>query len=223
MKKIDVSKATRVNYELPSKGRTLEYNGIYVTPKRLVNGNSKLVNILIFDLTAIASCLNCASCKATCYAVKAERQYVDTKIFRDTNLSMAKNDLYTLKLLIVKQLNNTKVTSVRIHSSGDFFSQYYIDFWSEIIALYPNIQFYAYTKVGKLLNFTQIETNKNFNLINSLIENKVLNYGSLDYCNELNKTYDTFICPATKKRSEVKCGKDCFYCITKKNVCFIQH
>jgi len=187
MEKINVSKSTRVNYLIPSKGRGLLYNGIYISPLRLVKGNSKLVNILIFDLTAVKSCLNCEDCKNTCYAVKAERIYTDTLIFRDTNLCMVKNDLPLLKELICKQLDKTKITSLRIHSSGDFLSQEYINFWSEIISLYPSIKFYAYTKVEQILDFSQIQTNTNFNLINSLIENKVLNYGSLEYCEDLKK------------------------------------
>lgn len=35
---------------------------------------------------------------------------------------------------------------VRIHVSGDFFSQAYFDAWAEVAALRPDIVFYAYTK-----------------------------------------------------------------------------
>lgn len=218
---IDVSKAFR-NYDEQTSTRSLEYNNIFINPKRLVRGNSKLVNILIFDLPAGKSCLNCSDCKDKCYAMKAQQQYVDTRILRDTNFFMYANNPELLKELIVEQLSGTKITTVRIHSSGDFFSQSYIEFWDEIIGMFPNIKFYAYTKVENLLNFSEIEKNDNFNLIRSLINGK-LNFGSLEYCKELKSVYGAYICPATKKGSDVKCGKECSYCISNKNVCFIEH
>lgn len=221
MQKIDVSKS-KTNYEIPSNGRTLLYNDIYVTPNRLVKGNSKLHNILIFDLTAVKSCLNNKDCKAKCYAVKAQRMYTDTMIFRETNLNMVKNDLNLLYGLLIAQLEKTKITSVRIHSSGDFLNQNYLNIWSEIIGMYPNINFYAYTKVDKILDFSNIVKHSNFNLISSLINGKI-NFGSVEYCEGLNKTHNTFICPVGYTSKTVKCGKECSYCITDKNVCFIQH
>ena len=223
MENINVSK-TKVNYLEPSHGRILLYNNIYITPNRLVKGNSKLHNILIFDLTAIKSCLNCKDCKDNCYAVKAQRMYNDTMIFRETNLNMVKNDLLLLKCLIIKQLDGTKINTVRIHSSGDFYNQNYVDMWNKVIERYPHINFYAYSKVEKILNFSDIVKHKNFNLITSFVNEKI-NFGKIDYCEKLNKDFNTFICPVgyTNKHKEFKCGKDCIYCVTEKNVCFVQH
>jgi len=136
--KIDVSKAFR-DYSEKTDVRTLFYNGLYFNPNRLVKGNSKLHNILIFDLPAVKSCLNCADCKDRCYAVKAEAQYTDTRIFRDTNFFMYANNSDLLKKLIIEQLSNTKCKTVRLHSSGDFFSQQYVNFWAEIIGMFPEI------------------------------------------------------------------------------------
>jgi hypothetical protein len=110
---------------------------------------------------------------------------------------------------------------VRIHSSGDFFSQAYINFWDEIIGMFPKIKFYVYTKVADILNFTSIQRNANFNLISSFIGGKV-NFGSIDYCNDLKRDYKAFICPVTSG-ADIKCGKECKYCVTKNNVCFVQH
>ena len=177
---------------------------------------------MIFDLPAVKSCLNCSSCASTCYAVKAQRQYTDTRIFRDTNLHIFLHDKELLFNLIVNQLKRTKSKTVRLHSSGDFFSQSYINFWDNIIGMFPDIKFYAYTKVEKFFDFSKIEQNKNFNLILSFIEGN-LNYGSIDYCNELNKKYNTFICPVTNGVKDIKCGKGCNYCIDNKNVCFVEH
>lgn len=213
--------STRIDYTIGSSNRNFNFEGFYITDKRLVKGNSKLYNILIFDLPAISTCLNCGDCKDKCYAMKAQRQYVDTRIFRDCNLALYNKSPEVLKNLIVNQLLKAKQTTVRIHSSGDFFNQGYIEFWSYIISMFPHINFYAYTKVDKILNFDSLNQLPNFNLITSIIDNK-LNFGSLEYCKELNSMYGTFICPATNYKN-VKCGKECSYCVTKKNVCFIQH
>jgi hypothetical protein len=43
-----------------------------------------------------------------------------------------------------KQFN--KIEKVRLHSSGDFFSQAYFDGWLNVARRFPNILFYCYTK-----------------------------------------------------------------------------
>ena len=224
---VDLSKTfekSNTDYSKVSIGRSFNFNGYYISPNRLVKGNSKLYNILIFDLPAVETCLNCNDCKTKCYALKAQRQYTDTRIFRSTNLALFNDSAIQLKYLIVNQLNSTKITTVRIHSSGDFFNQEYINFWEGIVYQFPNIKFYAYTKVAELLDFSKIESLPNFNLISSFVGEYQLNFGSLQYCEMLHTNHDTFICPATKS-SDIKfrCGLNCNYCVTKKNVCFVIH
>ena len=213
------------NFLEVSKSRTIPVvlldTQIYVTSKRMSSGNSKLVNILIFDLPAVKTCLNCSSCAETCYARKAQYQYKNTRVFRECNLELFTNSKEWLKDNLVKQLSKTKLTTVRLHSSGDFFNQDYIEFWAEIVAQFPNIKFYAYTKVEKILNFSKLESLENFNLILSFIDNK-LNYGSHEYCEQMKKDYNSFICPATAN-SDVLCGRECTFCVTKDNVVFPIH
>jgi hypothetical protein len=220
MNNFDLSRTFR-DYSKQTNTRELLFNYIYINKNRLVNGNSKLHNILIFDLPSVKTCLNCVDCKASCYAKKAEVQYVDTELYRTVNHELFLNNPSLLKELIVTQLSETKRTVVRIHSSGDFFSQSYIDFWNDIIGLFPHIKFYVYTKVESLLDFSVIKTNSNFNLISSFINGK-LNFGSIEYCNELKANHKSFICPVTSSKN-IKCGLECTYCITKNNVCFVQH
>lgn len=210
-----------------SKTRTKEVTllgvKIFVPKARMTKGNSKLVNILIFDVPAVKTCLNCSSCASTCYALKAQIQYKNTRTFREVNLELFKNDRTWLKQNIIDSLSRTKLTTVRLHSSGDFFSQDYIDFWSDIIALFPKINFYAYTKVEKVLNFDNIQSHKNFNLILSFVDGN-LNYGSREYCEGLKDKYNSFICPASgAKDSTTLCGRECTYCVTQKNVVFPIH
>ena len=210
--------STVTDYSKKSVTRTLEYVFGFITPKRLTNGNEKLHKVLVFDLPAVLSCPNCKDCKKTCYAVQAQEQYEDCRVFRNTNFYMAVCEKEKLQELIVAQLKRARTNVVRIHSSGDFFSQQYIDMWTAIMKQFPNKKFYAYTKVEKLFKFKKLS---NFNLITSFINGK-LNYGNIEYCNELKKHYNAFICPCGIDK-KVKCGIDCNYCVTNKNVCFLQH
>lgn len=192
------------------------------TMKVLQAGNKKLSrDILIFNLPPGKSCLNCKECYKTCYARKAYRQYPNVKISWNYNLELAKNDPDKLFNSIVNQLKSTKKDIIRIHSSGDFFSQGYIDLWEKIIKNFPNKKFYVYTKVNKLLDFSNIRKLNNFNLIKSFIDGH-LNYGSIDYCNKLVKNHGAFLCPATKGKG-IRCGQDCNYCINNSRPVFIEH
>lgn len=212
---------SRYDYNKQTDCRSMPYNGIFINPERLSKGNSKLYKILIFDLPAIKSCLNCSSCAKRCYAIQAEVQYPETEIYRTTNFHLAMFNPIFLSAMIINQLSHTRIKTVRIHSSGDFFSQSYLDLWDAIISVFPHINFYAYTKVDSILDFSVIKKNKNFNLISSFVEGK-LNFGSIDYCIELNKEHGTFICPATLNE-DVRCGLQCSHCVTDQNVCFVEH
>lgn len=191
---------------------------------RLKNGNSKLYKVWVFDLPAIESCLNCSSCKSTCYSVRAQQRFPNTRNWRAENYELARNDRSHLYGLLCSQLNTIGQKQnqvVRIHSSGDFFEQSYIDMWRTTIARYPAINFYAYTKVNEILDFTSIEQLQNFNLIPSFIDGH-LNYGSLEYIKRLEKNYGAFICPATVGEN-IKCNRECSYCTTEKKPVFLIH
>jgi hypothetical protein len=187
---------------------------------RLKIGNSKLDKVLIFDLPAIKSCLNSTLCSKSCYALKAQKMYPNVRKWRDDNLSLAKQHPKALLFMIHMQLTSTKYTVCRIHSSGDFFSQEYVDLWYEIVKRFPKIKFYAYTKVDKLLNFRKLKSLPNFNLIPSLINGK-LNFGPKPYVDQLVIDEGAFLCPAHDKK--IKCNLHCNYCVSNNKPVFIQH
>ena len=192
-----------------------------MNPKRLTLGNSKLKNMMIFDLPTGKSCPNCKECYKTCYAKKAEIQYKAVLPFRNQNFHLAKYENETLEILLRKQLDKTRKTTLRIHSAGDFFSQDYVDFWVKIVKLYPHIKFYAYTKTTTIFDFSELTSLDNFNLIPSFIEGN-LNYGSVEYIEGLVEKYDAFICPATVDK-KIKCNEGCTYCVENNKVVFKIH
>jgi hypothetical protein len=206
--------------------------------KRLTNGNAKLYGILIFDLPAIYSCRNCKDCKDSCYAVAAQTFYPYTWSFRFTNLHLAAKQPELLRNLINAQLKTAKQPYIRIHSSGEFFSQKYVDLWVKIVKANPLKQFYTYTKMLKKLDFSVLLSLPNFNLVSSTLPNGALNYGNLEYCKAANKQYDAFICPcglpelektyqhSTPQKDSPNgriCGFSCTACTSKKHVVFKFH
>ena len=192
----------------------------------LKRGNKKLgKNILNFNLPPIKSCMNAESCKKDCYAVKSYRMYPSVKNYQDIMQFFALNDLDTLQNKIESELSNPKKwfeNVVRIHSSGDFITQDYLNMWINISKKFPHIKFYAYTKVNKILNFSN--TPKNLNVINSFIPTKQgdkLNFGKLDYVKKLRAESKGIICPPTRGKN-LTC-EECKYCFDKSKPIFVIH
>jgi hypothetical protein len=115
---------------------------------------------------------------------------------------------------------------VRIHQSGDFISQAYIDMWCKLALEFSNIKFYAYTKVNTIFNFDSFNNLPNTNLIDSMLDGKYRNYGNISYVNRMVAKTGAFICPATygDNKDTIKCGVQCSACIAKgTKVIFVQH
>lgn len=190
----------------------------YLTP-----GNKKLdKSILGWSIPPIKTCMNCSDCKKDCYAMKSYRLYPNTKKAWDRNHFLAASGDHAQ--LIIDQLNRTKnVSAVRIHVSGDFFNQTYLDSWVYIAKMLPNLRFYGYTKVMDLLDFSELVNLPNVNIINSIALDGGINFGDQDRINKL-MYFGYKLCPATIKGNNVKCGGDgCTLCQTERKVSFLVH
>lgn len=154
--------------KLYNPGRTLKsFDGIFYVS----NGNKKLVSndkvlFLIWNIPARITCPYATEhCKKFCYAVKSEQNYPDCLPCRERNFRFSQSDDFVPSMIayIEIKLNNLKPGRkiyFRIHESGDFYNQKYVDKWLMIIAHFANdnrIVFMAYTKsvlffVGKHLS-----------------------------------------------------------------------
>ena len=116
----------------------------YISP-----GNQKLVGIPIWNLPARSTCPGSTPyCRQHCYAMKAERQYPDVRPCRKRNLhaSMDADFAENMLLLLHPRSRAAEYGYMRIHESGDFYNQPYLDQWIRIAEARPNIKFLAYTK-----------------------------------------------------------------------------
>ena len=119
----------------------------------LSKGNKKLpTTTAIFNLPSQITCPNATEeCKKWCYAKKAERMYPNVLPFRMKNLELTKDTEARLINDVNEELKKSqKVTHVRIHESGDYYNQQYLNKWFVIAVCNPNLTFYSYTKMWNL-------------------------------------------------------------------------
>jgi len=137
----------------------------------------------------------------------------------------------TLYVSWLKKLENIEISAIPLYlppGEKNFGSEIENEVFFGAVSLYLKEKVPLFKSlpsfVDKILDFDVINKNANFNLIPSLIDDKVLNFGSVEYCENLKQKYGTFICPVVaSNHKDFKCGRECSYCVTKKNVCFVEH
>lgn len=151
-----------------------------------------------------------------CYAIREQRYPIVVEARKARYTASQRSDFSDT---IISELTSLRKRPkyFRIHASGEFYSQAYIDSWNAIVKANPDIIFYAYTKRLAQFDFSSLSELNNFILIDSLHFGK-LNYGPID-----SAPKDAFICPS----ATAICGDTCTYCMTKeaqlKGVYFVQH
>ena len=131
----------------------------------LTNNNSKLkksslkhnAKIYTFDIPAYKTaagkitCPFAKDCIKFCYAQKGAFIWSPAKNKHNQNYLNTKKDDFVD--VIQDEINRKrKITHVRIHSSGDYYSPKYLNKWVTIAKNNPNIIFYSYTKSIPLVN-----------------------------------------------------------------------
>lgn len=103
------------------------------------------MNIPTWSLPSRITCPNATeSCKKYCYAKKAEKVWPNVIKSRKCNLADSKRDGFVEAMSYkIKSLN---VEYFRIHESGDFYLQKYLDKWFKICKKNPNTTFLVYTQ-----------------------------------------------------------------------------
>lgn len=91
------------------------------------------------------TCPGALACRAVCFAKQGRYVQKNVKGARAFNLAFTQSDGFVVG--IIADLNRMRsVNTVRIHDSGDFYSQEYFNKWCEIARALPRLTFYAYTK-----------------------------------------------------------------------------
>ena len=176
-------------------------------------GNSKLPKgTMIFNLPAVVTCpFKTPLCAMSCYARKAEIQYKHVvPQARQWNLDRVNKGTFKQLMIEAIDKHSKKIKAIRIHESGDFMKQSYLDDWFSIARVYPEIPFYAYTKSFYL---TFESKPANFTLIASFDE--TTDKLRLDHYNAKRASFDNTFTIVDKK-AKASCIGDC----TKCNMCW---
>lgn len=133
---------------------------IVAARKWLLTQNSELKEIGAYNWTLPAfvtklsngktfnACPSAGTCARVCYARNGTYNFPAVKAAHLKKLEMILNDLNGWKQKMLDELSHKRYDGkhIRIHDSGDFFSDEYLMAWLEIARMNPNKVFYCYTK-----------------------------------------------------------------------------
>ena len=149
------------------------------SPKGLAPGNSKtgisgtfFATVFVWNLPAVASCLGASEwCLTHCYNADPRTDVFPIHEWTE-NWYWAKHHPERLSAQIKTQLAQAAhPTAVRVHSSGDFFSIDYVNFWRRLAEEHTSIAFWAYTRSWAnpelLLALSELERMPNVHLFAS--------------------------------------------------------
>lgn len=103
--------------------------------------------------TGLKTCPKAKHCVSGCYARSGTYRFSNVAKKYESRLALTQqSDFIDTMVSEIKTANNIaqkrdKKCLIRIHDSGDFFSDQYIFHWCMIMERLTNIQFYAYTKM----------------------------------------------------------------------------
>lgn len=163
-------------------------------------------NIYMFNLPATREICG-MECRG-CYAIGEQVRYPNVLPVRQARYEATLQPDFHRKIISEIKALRKRPNKFRVHSSGEFYSQPYVNAWETIAKNFPDITFYAYTKRTKDFDFSKLKALPNFVVINSFHYGG-LNYGPLDKAPQ-----NSFICPE-QKGANITCGIDCSYCMDK--------
>ena len=118
------------------------------------------------DINGVNSCPGASACRGVCYAKQGTYLFKNVREARMFNLNASFLPEYSDMLVNDLAKVSRKYNTVRIHDSGDFHTQAYLDAWKRAASVYSDVTFYAYTKSLHLDLFSNLPSN--FKLVQSL-------------------------------------------------------
>lgn len=116
-------------------------------------------------------CPNAGACAALCYARSGTYQFRNVRAAHMRNLLFVLDRPVEWERRMVAELHHRRYAgrAVRVHDSGDFFSDDYLAAWLRIMRSAPHVLFYAYTKeVSRFRRLVEPDPPPNFRWVYSL-------------------------------------------------------
>ena len=124
-----------------------------------ISQGNRRMSVPTFSLPAEKTCPGSTHlCRKYCYSKKAEKAWKNVLPCRMNNMYESNSNKFVDN--VVKIIKKRKPKYFRIHESGDFYSQDYLDKWFEIIEKCPEVTFLAYTQCYNM-NFSHKPDNLN--------------------------------------------------------------
>jgi hypothetical protein len=118
-------------------------------PTQLFTRNSKLKKAsaytVNFGIPALKTCPMAKVCKEFCYAAKGAYSWPVVKAAYEWRFQQTRKPQF-VPMVLHDLRRKKKLEAVRIHDSGDFYNEDYLNRWLDIAEAMPDKIFYAYTK-----------------------------------------------------------------------------
>ena len=117
------------------------------------------------------TCPMAKACVAGCYARQGTYQFSNVKAAYERRLEFTKSETFRteaileISALLGKAKKKGSKLVIRVHDSGDFYSEAYQLNWYDIARVLPEVQFYAYTKSVSQSKRIDWSRPRNFKLI----------------------------------------------------------
>lgn len=140
-------------------------------PDGIFNWSIPALAAKLSDGSNFKTCPNAGACANVCYARNGTYNFSNVKARHTANLEYVLNDPQGWFAQMLAEVNHPRMRGkyVRIHDSGDFFSEDYLVMWLKIARLTPDVTFYCYTKeVSMFKKIVEFDCPKNFRYLYSL-------------------------------------------------------
>lgn len=110
------------------------------------------LEIRVVSLPCIITCPFAGKCRFGCYATSGQQGMPDCVRAYMENLDMVRRGEFfpqlraELTMYEIQAKRKGVIPYVRVHDSGDFVDEEYLDNWLKLMREFPDIHFYAYTK-----------------------------------------------------------------------------
>ena len=199
---------------------------------KIGEGNEQYSKVLVWNLPPVITCPSASDwCTKHCYNADSRESVFPISKW-NSNWSLILNNISLVKNKIVEEVNRTdESVAFRIHSSGDFFSNDYINMWIDILDSCPKAKFWAYTRSWNdrslLERLNVLKSHSNIQLFASwdltMPEPPSGWRKSIVYNSHENTNYKGLICP--EQSGKVSNCISCNFCIRDgdEDVLFILH
>lgn len=120
--------------------------------------------------TGLITCPNARQCVSGCYARSGTYRFKNVVNAYEERLKLTQDPSFIETMIAAIRLKSIQSHAkgnqclIRIHDSGDFYSEAYLDAWCTIMRRCTDVKFYAYTKMVQMCNKYMFHNNTPTNL-----------------------------------------------------------